>query len=712
MLQGPRVERAHLKVSSSRRNILISTPGKAGSSVYLPTIWGILKSSCERSPAIREGYSWLDPVVIKSATSTMLAPYQGVPVDVLGLSCYCWNTTSNFALARQVKERNPDCLVIVGGPDPDYRKPGFFDEHPYLDALVLRDGEGPLASILEQALDGAPDFESIPGLVLPPRPGEDEPYRFTGEQRLVEEFDYQPWIAQSGYYERVLDELRGPDGTRQLVMAWETDRGCPYKCSFCDWGSATHSQVRRIDRERLAEEAEWIGEHRIDVVSFTSANFGILERDLDILDLLIKVKERTGYPKQIHLNNAKNNVERVTEINRRAFRAGLIDFHTFSVQSMSEEVLAAMDRSNIRKERQLAMLRALNDDGVPSVVQLIAGGPMDSLECFRATLTELMESGVHDEFVCYPFMVLPNAPANEPDYRAKWGIRTIERYGTVTRRSQSQPLADGSDRYVYIIETNSFGRDEYVDMYCLGRAVIALHNSGLLQFIARFLRQGRGLPYKDFYGAVLQGLFDDAGTLLGEVYQRCHSHIAAFVAEGAEHAFEQMPVDELPGFDALLNVEEYMMFRWLSEAPRVYFELRESLRPIVGDDALLDSLLSFQAGLMITPDYDRRIGRELVLEHDWPGFFSESNRYESTLEEPRPLVPPRRAHIHQRFAGSHMDKPLDWHESGADAREAVLARWLDSVIASEYARVQRTHFRIEAAGEIPSRQGADRGALR
>jgi putative methyltransferase len=699
VLPAGRVEGADLKVAGARRNILISTPGKVSSAVYLPTVWGILKSYGEQRPAIRESYSWLDPVVIKSATSTMLAPYRDVPIDVLGLSCYCWNTASNFALARAVKERNPDCLVVVGGPDPDYRQPGFFAAHPYIDALVLRDGEGPFTSLLEQALDGVPDFDSIPGLVLPPRPGDGEPYRFTGEQKLSQEFGYQPWIAQSDYYARVLDELRGPDGSRQLVLSWETDRGCPYKCSFCDWGSATHSKVRRIDMERLAAEAEWIGEHRIEVVSFTSANFGIFERDLDIIDLLIAVKERTGYPKLIHLNNAKNNVEWVTEINRRAFRAGLIDFHTLSVQSLSEEVLAAMDRSNIRKERQLAMLRALHDDGVPNVVQLIFGGPRDSLECFRSTLTDLMEFGVHEEFVCYPFMVLPNAPANDPAYRAKWGIRTIERYGTVTRRSRSQPLADGADRYVYIVETDSYGRDEYVDMYCLGRAVIALHNSGLLQFIARFLRQGRGLPYKELYGPLLQGFFADAGTLLGEVYQRCHRHVAAFVAEGAEHEFEQMPVDELPGFDALLNVEEYMMFRWLSEAPRVYAELREALRPIVGDDALLDSLLSFQAGMVITPDYDRRIGRELLLQHDWPGFFSESHRYESTLEEPRSLVPPRRAHIHQEAAGSHLDKPLDWLESGADAREAVLARWLDSVVASEYARVQRTYFRIAAAGE-------------
>jgi hypothetical protein len=139
-----------------------------------------------------------------------------------------------------------------------------------------------------------------------------------------------------------------------------------------------------------------------------------------------------------------------------------------------------------------------------------------------------------------------------------------------------------------------------------------------------------------------------------------------------------------------------MMFRWLSESPRLYSELREPLRPILQDDALLDSLLSFQAGLMITPDYDRRVGRELVLAHDWPGFFHESHRYESMVAEPAPLASPRIAHICQEYAGSHLDRALDWHETGPNTEEAVLTRWLESVIDSEYARVQRTHFRIDA----------------
>ena len=31
----------------------------------------------------------------------------------------------------------------------------------------------------------------------------------------------------------------------------ESNRGCPYGCTFCDWGSATLSKVRNFDLDRV-----------------------------------------------------------------------------------------------------------------------------------------------------------------------------------------------------------------------------------------------------------------------------------------------------------------------------------------------------------------------------------------------------------------------------------------------------------------------------
>ena len=68
-------------------------------------------------------------------------------------------------------------------------------------------------------------------------------------------FDHSPYLDEAEYYE-TLAQRHGP-GTFNLT--WETNRGCPYSCSFCDWGSSTMSRIRAFDIERVRAEAEWIG---------------------------------------------------------------------------------------------------------------------------------------------------------------------------------------------------------------------------------------------------------------------------------------------------------------------------------------------------------------------------------------------------------------------------------------------------------------------
>ncbi len=43
-----------------------------------------------------------------------------------------------------------------------------------------------------------------------------------------------------------------PDGRMAII---ETNRGCPYGCTFCDWGSATLSRIRKFDLERVVRRA-------------------------------------------------------------------------------------------------------------------------------------------------------------------------------------------------------------------------------------------------------------------------------------------------------------------------------------------------------------------------------------------------------------------------------------------------------------------------
>ena len=66
------------------------------------------------------------------------------------------------------------------------------------------------------------------------------------------------------------------------IGLWETNRGCPFQCTFCDWGSATASKVSRFEMDRLEREIKWMAEKKIKYIFVCDANFGIQKRDIEI----------------------------------------------------------------------------------------------------------------------------------------------------------------------------------------------------------------------------------------------------------------------------------------------------------------------------------------------------------------------------------------------------------------------------------------------
>src|SRR5690606_35936932 len=106
-----------------------------------------------------------------------------------------------------------------------------------------------------------------------------------------------------------LDELPSPYLTGEFddipaeawnqILAIETNRGCPYGCTFCDWGSSTLSRIRKFSIDRVAAEIEWAASHGVAAIDITDANFGIMSRDVEIARIIADIKRRTGFPQVV-----------------------------------------------------------------------------------------------------------------------------------------------------------------------------------------------------------------------------------------------------------------------------------------------------------------------------------------------------------------------------------------------------------------------------
>ncbi len=131
---------------------------------YLPYSPGILWSYVYQFEHIQKHYElgefiWrrdiIDEAVEKLSSS-----------DIVGFSTYIWNRSYNTVLARELKKRNPDIFIFVGGPEPPITDKKFFERFPFIDVAVKQEGEISFKKILETIMVPGSSLKAIPGLLI------------------------------------------------------------------------------------------------------------------------------------------------------------------------------------------------------------------------------------------------------------------------------------------------------------------------------------------------------------------------------------------------------------------------------------------------------------------------------------------------------------------------------------------------------------------
>ena len=637
-----------------RKTVLISEPNaKDTPAPFLPYIWAILKSYWERH-GDRDYYQWLDPIFQNDTPATLLRPYQDTPVDVLGLSCYTWNWRIQCEIARQVKARNPNALVVAGGPHPDYKDPQFFSKHPYIDLVAVKDGEATLTSILSKLMANDRDFKDIGGLYMP---GPDRGPVSTGTANVPSTFDYSCYVEQTAYYEKLLQQ------GAVFHATWETNRGCPFSCSFCDWGSSTMSKVRRFDMQRVEADLEWLAQNRIEMLFLADANFGILERDLEIAQSLNRFRQKYGYPRYLTYTASKNHPERAIAIARKFAETGVCPTHSLSVQHTNTEVLAATDRANISAAKQIEAAKALMSSRIPIDVQIILGIPGDTLQKWKSCLTDLMEWGIHEEYYTFFYHLLPNAPAGDRAFIDRWRVGTVER---TTFSDPRRPREKGrlerlrNTQSRLIVESKSYSRSDWVEMATYAALVKALHNASLTRLIALYLRLTHGTPYATFYNNLVEDFFARSSPAQ-TWYRSLVNHFRDYLLNA--DATDHMEVEQLPLLPFLLDPARWLFVQICLQFDQFYDALTPHLLEHYPTATNLASVIDYQRNVVILPAYSRSKHKVFRTNHDWVQYFEQAwgRTGAEPLGEPLP-TPGASAKITDQTCGeqSYFVHPLDW----------------------------------------------------
>lgn len=418
--------------------------------------------------------------------------------DVFAISTYVWNWNISRELAREVKKRWPNCKVVMGGPQVPYKKEWLEENRDICDYIITYAGERSLAEFLKGNLE-YPGIMSTTHYKVP-----------TPDKELND--------IPSPYLSGLMDSLMKPG--KQYSAIVETNRGCPYACTFCDQEALYYNKVSQFDYNRVIKEIDWIVDHKIDFLYFADSNVGIFDRDVEFIKYIAKCRNNTGYPRQIDYSTAKQQPKRIVELGRILNQEAKIKRGvTIALQSMNPATLTAIKRINIANTKLEQMVNEYNNAGVDNYCELIVGLPEESLETWIAGIGKILELGSDHALTVHPLSIVPNTPFSDPAYKARYELEYIPTpapAGGNTYPNDSQGEID------YVCHSSkTFTTNEYIDMYYFAKGIVIPHHyHGVSQIIATYLHKEYQIPLIEFY----KFLFDWSRNSNGILHKEYLAH--------------------------------------------------------------------------------------------------------------------------------------------------------------------------------------------
>lgn len=531
---------------------------------------------------------------------------------VIGFANYGWNQNLNREIGRYVRKAAPRALIVAGGPNIDpgaSRRAAFMAKHDYLDFLIVDGGEEPFTDLVKWNREDQRDFGRLPSNVVW-RDG--DTVRATKERALKKIIEHLPSPYLGGHLDEFLDA--------GLIPLFETNRGCPFRCTFCAWGSASKNLVRRIDLDQAIAEVKYVGErsnarHWI----ICDANFGILPRDLEIAQAIRKVKDTKGRPRTCDIWLAKNVTDRCLAIGEVL---GDMAVPVMAVQSLDEEVLRHIKRDNISLDTYEQYQQKFHKIGSRTYSDLIVPLPSETLDSHLGALRTLMTLGV-DIIQNHNMRLLAGAETNSDETRERFQFRT--KYRLIHGDAGMYRAPDGStirsfEHEESLRSTNTMSEAEvfwlrklhfmvdfawnievYKPMLDLGLChgvnpvdvmLKVVHHKSLEPFFEHFDRCSSEEWYDD--EAAIQGYFfrpENFQRLINREFEKLNIQFSVIALQLFKRMFDAAMSEALREFDAvpvgaLADTEAlcFALFPPLDQEPPVPFvetESRKELRSLI-----------------------------------------------------------------------------------------------------------------------------------
>ena len=460
---------------------------------YLPLSLGFLQSYALMHAKEIENFRFLNPIYKRVKVADAVSQFEGV--DIAAFSVYVWNHKLSLEIARELKRSNPKCLIIFGGCHiPDKNTDEYLLENDFVDIAAVGEGERVFCSLLDNYPKRSWDL--VPSITY--RDGHGKVVSNPQADR-IKDMNEIPSPFLEGYFDNLIQN----NPKERWIGLWETNRGCPFSCTFCDWGVGFKKKVQKYSLEdRLFLEADWFTQNKIEFIFCCDANFGMYkERDYAIAKRFADNKRDHGYPHALSVQNTKNNSESSYEVQKLLSDSGLSKGALIAFQSMHVPTLKAIKRGNIKLSHFIELQKRFTDDGVKTFSDMILGLPEETYKSFSEGACQLIEMGQHNRIQFNNLSILPNTEMAAPEYIEKYGLDLVENeIINIHGKLESEEIAEVQQM---VVATKSMPDEEWVKTRAFGYMVGFLHFNKIFQIPLIIANSIFGIKYEKIFDAFL-----------------------------------------------------------------------------------------------------------------------------------------------------------------------------------------------------------------
>eukprot|EP00118_Oscarella_pearsei_P000412 m.4899 g.4899 ORF g.4899 m.4899 type:complete len:455 (+) comp11517_c0_seq1:3957-5321(+) len=321
---------------------------------------------------------------------------------VVSIGAYIWAERLVQSTTTLLREGGFLGDIVVGGPQVSYCSKGVLDQlYPHVNVFIRGYAEKALGDVISQnPLDGKFNLTGIP---LPSPGVYVRGTKDLGSHALID-----------------LGSLPSPFLTGaiqpQPFVRWETQRGCPFSCSFCQHREPNATMKRRhFSGDRILNEADWLAANKVSDVAVLDPTFNAGPRYLSVLERLLE----NGFKGKLSLQCRFEMVKpEFVLLLTKLRRAGINVVPEFGLQTIIKDEEKVIGRRNNLK-RVDEVMKDMRQNGIPYEVSLIYGLPMQTVKSFKNSVNFCLERSV-PVLKAFPLMLLRGTPLEEK--KAMFGL--------------------------------------------------------------------------------------------------------------------------------------------------------------------------------------------------------------------------------------------------------------------------------------------------